>query len=314
VIAVGGENLIDLVQEKDALPRVSYAAIPGGSPFNCAIACARQGVPTAYLTPVSQDSLGLLLADRLTESHVTLAGGRRPEPTSLAVVSLDGGHTRYEFYREGTAERQIDPAQLAAALPAGARIFHVGSLALVGGDDAGHWESFFAQCHRDGLLTSLDPNVRPSLISDRDTYIARLERMFQHSDVLKLSDEDLEWLYPGRDFDAAVALIRKKTIAALIVITRAEKGAVAVSNAGQCSIPAAKVDPFVDAVGAGDTFMATLLRQLIDLAAVSHAGVQALSLDQVARCLTVASQAAALNCQEKGCNPPSLAALEQALA
>ena len=106
MIAVGGENLIDFVStsSKDDLP--VYTAHPGGSPFNVAMAAGRQQAQTCYLTPISSDKLGDLLAARLTDSDVKLAGRRSEKPSSLAVVSIEGGFPTYGFYHRDTAERQ----------------------------------------------------------------------------------------------------------------------------------------------------------------------------------------------------------------
>ena len=129
MISIGGENLIDLVSgaaAADGLPQ--YVANPGGSPFNVAMASGRQGQKVAYLTPVSEDALGALLAERLVESKVTLAAGRVPHPTSLAVVSITDGIPSYAFHRNGTAERQVTKQALHNDMPAETKLFHVGSL------------------------------------------------------------------------------------------------------------------------------------------------------------------------------------------
>ncbi|MEO1705355.1 MAG: PfkB family carbohydrate kinase, partial [Pseudomonadota bacterium] len=153
-LAVGGENLIDFVQEENGRNPPAYIAHPGGSPMNVAMAASRQGMETHYLTPVSQDSLGALIAARLEADGVRLATPRRVEPTSLAVVSLENGAATYEFYRDGTAERQVSLAQLEEAAPASLSAFHIGSLAVTGGDDAPAYEAFHKACHAKGLLTS----------------------------------------------------------------------------------------------------------------------------------------------------------------
>ena len=142
-IAVGGENLIDLVETETATGIPQYSANPGGSPFNVAIAAARQGCDVSYLTPLSRDRLGQLLAERLTESGVHLAAPMVPDPTSLAVVSLKNGQPSYQFYRNGTAERQITRAGLASLHDALPWVIHTGSLAISGGDDASLWEEVF---------------------------------------------------------------------------------------------------------------------------------------------------------------------------
>ena len=141
MISIGGENLIDLVSgDADALGLPRYVANPGGSPYNVAIAAAWQGQEVAYLTPVSDDALGVLLAERLADA-ATLAAPRVPHPTSLAVVSITDAFP-YAFHRNATAERQISLSSLARDMPAATQLFHVGSLALIDGDDADAWEAF----------------------------------------------------------------------------------------------------------------------------------------------------------------------------
>ncbi|MEO0487711.1 MAG: carbohydrate kinase [Pseudomonadota bacterium] len=303
ILAVGGENLIDFVQEEDGRNPPAYIAHPGGSPMNVAMAAARQGVDTHYLTPVSLDSLGSLIATRLQADNVTLATPRRIEPTSLAVVSLTNGAATYEFYRDGTAERQVSEDQLNAAAPTGLTAFHIGSLAVTGGDDAPVYEAFHKACYNRGLFTSYDPNVRPSLTPDREGFIARMERICTHSTLLKLSDEDLHWLYPDMTEDAAFAYIAGLTSARVTVLTRGPDGARAVAGDVTAQVPAAPVDPLVDTVGAGDTFMATLIR-LVE--AHGDAPYDAPTLEAT---LATASKAAAINCTRAGCQPPTLAEL-----
>ncbi|MEM6479582.1 MAG: carbohydrate kinase [Pseudomonadota bacterium] len=308
-LAIGGENLIDFVQDGSERMPPAYVALPGGSPMNVAMAAARQGLQAHYLTPVSQDSLGDLIARRLKEDGVNLATPRRPEPTSLAVVSLKDGAATYAFYREGTAERQVTRAQLEDSAPSDMTAFHIGSLAVTGGADAPAYESFHKACHARGLLTSYDPNVRPSLTPDRDGFIARMERIAGHSTLLKLSDEDLHWVYPKMTEEDALARLAALSGAALIVLTKGPEGARALAADMRAQIPAAPVDPLVDTVGAGDTFMATLIRLMAE-----RKGDYRFESADLERMLATASQAAAINCTRAGCQPPTLAELATALA
>ncbi|MEC8642300.1 MAG: carbohydrate kinase, partial [Pseudomonadota bacterium] len=260
MISVGGENLIDLVSgdaAADGLPQ--YVANPGGSPFNVAMAASRQGLDVAYLTPVSEDALGELLADRLLQSRVKLVAPRVPHPTSLAVVSITDGIPSYAFHRNGTAERQVTMASLERDMPVATTLFHVGSLGLIEGDDADTWERFFANCQARGLMTSMDPNVRAGLISDPDGYVARIRRMMRHADIFKLSDEDLEWLYPDRSLDEALAACRDDCDAVLFILTLGGEGSRAFLGDIEIRADAPAVENLVDTVGAGDTFMATIL-------------------------------------------------------
>ncbi len=309
MIAVGGENLIDFVYASDVDGLPSYVAHPGGSPFNVAMAAGRQDVDVTYMNPISSDRLGDLLAERLLSSNVKLGMARAEQPSSLAVVSLQDGIPSYGFYRDGTAERQITRATLDTALPQGTKIFHIGSGGLTGGVDAEIWEDFFNACKGAGIMVSLDPNVRPSLVEDETVYRARIKRMVANTDILKLSDEDLLWLYEGMDFAAAKAACLADSGAAISVFTRGGDGAEGVCGDTDIHVPAAPVGTLVDTVGAGDTFMASMLVWMIQndindrgqLAAIDEASVRAM--------LTRAGKAAAINCGRAGCNPPTMAEL-----
>ena len=309
MISIGGENLIDLVSgDADALGLPRYVANPGGSPYNVAIAAARQGQEVAYLTPVSEDALGVLLAERLADSKVTLAAPRVPHPTSLAVVSITDGIPSYAFHRNATAERQISLSSLARDMPAATQLFHVGSLALIDGDDADAWEAFFAGCQDRSIITSLDPNVRPGLIINPDDYRARIRRMMRHADIFKLSDEDLLWLYPDRPLDAALADCRADCDAVLFILTLGGDGSRLFLGDKQSGIAmtaaAPAIDDLADTVGAGDTYMASILCWILENDVLSRAALAGIDETALAGAAARAGEAAAINCRRSGCNPP----------
>ncbi|MGR3434099.1 MAG: PfkB family carbohydrate kinase [Shimia sp.] len=305
MLVVGGENLIDFVQEDDGRSPPAYVAHPGGGPYNVAMAAALQGAPTTYVSPISTDTLGDLLADKLAASGATLAGGRVAAPTTLAVVSLDAGQARYAFHRTGTAERRVTAEGLRAATPAGATLFCTGTLALAAAPDAGVWEDHHAALSA-RIATALDPNVRADLIPDRGAYMARMERMLAVTDILKLSDEDLAWLYPGRALDEAFAHVRGLSRARIAVLTKGAEGALVAAGDDLRAVPAHPVPDLIDTVGAGDTFMATLLRQAMeDGAGPGYAP----GAERAAAMVALSAKAAAINCGRAGCQPPTLAEL-----
>ena len=308
VIAVGGENLIDYVTREGVA-----TAHPGGSPYNVAMALGRLGADVAYISPISEDRWGDMLAETLTASGVMLTGGRRPEPTTMARVTISEGLPSYGFERAGTAERAVTVASLAAALPAGARAIHTGSLTLTDGADAEAWEDFCATCFDAGVLVSLDPNVRVSVIADMTGYRARIARMCARAHLLKLSDEDLAALFPDRDQAAALDELRATTSARLVVLTRGSEGTSAFRAGERIDVPAQKLAQLADTVGAGDTFSAALLHGLAQGGALSPQGLEALGRDKLYKLLERASIAAALNCTRAGCNPPTRAELDAAL-
>jgi fructokinase len=303
MITIGGENLIDYVQTevKDGLP--VYTAIPGGSCYNVAIAAARQGQTVSYVTPISTDSLGNVLAQRLIDDGIQLATPRTDAPTSLAVVSVNNGQPSYQFYRSATADRQITPDTLDAAISDQTRVFHIGSLALIEGADADLWEQRFATLAANDVITSLDPNARPVVVKDKDQYVARLLRVMKHARVLKLSDEDLEYLAPDQPLMEAFEQICSETQAAIIILTKGADGAVVRCGSTQFDVAVVQAEPLVDTVGAGDTFMGTLLVE-ISKTGLSASKLGSIAKDELARIVTRAAKAAALNCQSAGCNPP----------
>ena len=310
MIAVGGENLIDLVSTSSEGGLPVYTAHPGGSPFNVAMAAGQQGAETAYLTPVSADRLGDLLAERLQDCGVSLAGGRSDKPTSLAVVSLSEGIPSYGFYRQDTAERQVTAAFLDDIMPQDTTIFHVGSACLIDGTDAAAWEDKYIRWHQSGRLTSFDPNVRPSLVCDAHSYRQRIRRMMQETDILKLSDEDLLWLYPDTDFQMACSACFADSPAALTIITCGAEGVIARHGQVSVRLPAYPVGTLVDTVGAGDTFMASVLVWCMDNHLTSRADLETLSGQQLHDVLGRAATAAALNCRKQGCQPPTKAEID----
>lgn len=303
MITIGGENLIDYVQTevKNGLP--VYTAIPGGSCYNVAIAAARQGQSVSYVTPISSDSLGNVLAQRLIDDGIHLATPRSDAPTSLAVVSVNDGQPSYQFYRSDTADRQITTDTLDAAISNQTRVFHIGSLALIEGADADLWEQRFAMLADNNVITSLDPNARPVVVKDKQPYIARLLRIMHHARVLKLSDEDLEYLVPDQSLTDAFEHICSQTQAAIIILTKGAEGAVVRCGSQQFEVAAAQANPLVDTVGAGDTFMGTLLVE-VSKTGLSASELGTISEVELRRIVTRAAKAAALNCQSAGCNPP----------
>ena len=305
MILVGGENLIDFVQVQSDGDFPAYKAIPGGSPYNVAIAVARQNWEVHYLTPISTDALGGLLAQRLVDSGVKLAAERNDRPTSLAVVSIDNGIPTYAFHRNGTAERIVSLDGLKSIQASGGKIFHTGSLAITDGDDAAAWEGFFHHCKKTGILTSLDPNIRPSLIPDRPSYMARLKRMLASVDVLKLSDEDLNWLIPDLPLEDAWERFSGDSSASLAILTMGKKGSWGRVGNTRVTIPRFGLDILVDTVGSGDTFMATILVWLAEHGCFDVKSLVNLDKPGIIACLERASKAAGLNCRRQGCQPPT---------
>ena len=302
MIIVGGENLMDMIQTGRQNNNALFEAVPGGSPYNLAMAVGRQNIAVSYMTPISRDSSGDQLAEKLVESRVNLRGPRVSAPTSIGLVSIEDGAPSYAFYREGTAERLITLDHLEASLTDDVSVFHIGSLGLTGGNDAIVWEEFAKRAKNRGIKLSIDPNVRPSLISDPSTYRSRITRLIAMADILKLSDEDLAWLYCGMNESESLMELTANTSADVIILTKGADGSAVQHNDVWHDAPSHPVGAISDTIGAGDTYMASILvwlTQNLKLARLSE-----LSLQDKQQMQHYAGRAAALNCARQGCNPP----------
>ena len=299
---VAGDAFVDLTSTTALDGGPAYAPHPGGSCLNVAVGLGRLGVPTALLARVSDDGFGGLLRRHLADSAVRdtfLVPSS--DQTGLAVADLDGGVAGYSFYNAGTADRGLLPEHLEAPpLPAGAAL-HVGSVALAYEPQAGTLAGLL-RAESGRRLITLDPNVRPSVIADRDRYLAQLAGWVALCDVVKVSDEDLAWLHPGEP----VAVVARRWLdagAALVLVTSGADGAWACTAAAEAQVPAPTVD-VVDTVGAGDAFMAATLAWLWRAGRLTRSGVASSSVADLEALLSFAVRVAADTCTRSGAEPP----------
>lgn len=296
---VCGEALFDVFVKDGTHDRLALAAHAGGSPFNVAIGLSRLGRRAALFTGLSTDVLGRRLYDQLgregvCRDYVVDKSNR----TTLALVALDAaGVAQYAFYGDGAADRELGASDL-PNLQEDVSGLHFGSYTLVVEPTAATYFSL-AQRERGRRLISLDPNVRPTVEPDMRVWRDRLEHWRRLADVIKVSDEDLALLHPGRDpDDIAAEWLQEPT--RLVVVTRGAAGATGYCAQGRVEIPAPKVS-LVDTVGAGDSFQSALLSQLPD-----HQSLRATtrSLGELGRVLDFAARAAAITCSRLGSDPP----------
>ena len=297
---VVGEALIDLIPaDNDA-----YLARPGGSPLNVAVGLARLGQPAALAGRLSADPFGTVLRQRLERSGVDLRHLlAAPEPSTIALVNLSGGHARYEF-SAGGADFQWTPAEL-EFLPAGARAVHFGSLASwLPPGDAAITETVRRIRAGESVLVSYDPNVRPALQPDVAAARQQVERSVALAHVVKASAEDVAWLYGSAD-PAEVAGHWLGLGAGLVVVTSGADGATGWTRSGLTVSRPAYPAPLVDTVGAGDAFTSGLLDALARSGLLNPATVTAgLDAPALAAILDSAGLVAGLTCARSGANPP----------
>ena len=292
MILCSGEALIDMLPRESTNGEDCFAPLAGGAVMNTAVALGRLGSDVQFFSGLSTDLFGEILKDHLTSSNVDTSPVHWSDhPTTLAFVKLVDGHASYAFYDENTAGRLLSADDL-PEVQVDAMFF--GGISLVVEPCASAYEALLlreAETH----LTMIDPNVRPSFIKDEERYRARIGRMMAASDIVKTSDEDLEWLKGTTD---AAALLSDKT--KVVLLTRGAEGVTILTAHGSTDVPAHKVD-VVDTVGAGDTFNAGFLAGLDQQGCLTKSAL--LDAD-FASAAELGAKAAAITVSRAGANPP----------
>jgi fructokinase len=309
VILCCGDALIDFVPMPDV---PAYQPCPGGSVYNVAVGLGRLQVPVGFFCKISTDFFGDMLIANLEKNGVdTTACIRSVDPTTLAFVSLSSeqiSEPQFSFYANGSADRSLTVDELPSKLPEGVKILHFGSIALVMEPGASSQEFLMARESRTRII-SLDPNVRPDLIADEQSYRRRFEKWVKSVDVLKLSWVDFEWIYKGEDFQDHLEKWFEKGVS-LVILTKGEQGAEAFTKSGSIAKVSSPMVEVADTVGAGDAFLAAALAHIYLTGLLDRSSLARMSVNQLTACLSYAIQAAAINCTRVGADPPYLHEME----
>ncbi|MDO5612290.1 MAG: carbohydrate kinase [Paracoccus sp. (in: a-proteobacteria)] len=297
MILCAGESLIDMVPDGAG----AFLPLPGGAVYNTTVALGRLGCPTAYFWPISRDPFGEQLLRPLAEAGIsTDLCPRTDRLTTLAFVTLTGGEARYSFYDDGSAGRMLTQADL-PPLPGEVTALFAGGISLVPDPCGAAVEALIAREHA-RLPVMLDPNIRPFFISDPDAYRARLNRLLPMADIVKLSADDLDWLFPDLPpEDAARSVLDMGP--RIVLQTGGEAGARAHWHGPTVAAPAVQVQ-VADTIGAGDTFNAGVLASLSQQGVLTKQGLAALTPDQLRAALSLGARAAAVTVSRAGANPP----------
>jgi fructokinase len=310
MILVGGEALVDLVPAPATRPGElgPLLPLPGGGPYNVAIAVGRLGTPVRFLSRLSTDPFGDALLDRLQLSGVdTSMVQRGPEPTALAVAGIGpDGSARYSFHLEGTADREV---RHPGTLPEEISIVSLGTLSLLLEPGASRYEQLLREHAATGGLTVLDPNIRPAVVTDPAAHRARFASWLPDVGLLKLSIEDASWLADGAAGDEAVRSWLDRGPAAA-VLTRGADGLVALTaDGGEVEVPTVPAT-VVDTIGAGDTVHGALLCWLHRAGITTPEGLRAVDADMWRSALAFAAKAASITVSRAGAEPPYAAELD----
>lgn len=298
-----GEALIDMIPTPTTTGSDGFVPHAGGAVFNTSIALGRLGVQTGMMTGLSSDMFGQQLAEALKASHVDASHVITSDrPTTLAFVRLQDGHATYSFYDENSAGRMLARGDLPDVSPEVSSLYFGGiSLACEPGAS-----TYATLLEREGQNRAImmDPNIRPQFIQDIETYRARLDRMIAMADIVKVSDEDLNWIVRS-----PLSLKEKIDVVlergpSVVILTLGGEGATGFLRGGsKVNVPARRVD-IVDTVGAGDTFNAGVLAKLNELGALQKAELKTLSAQALTQALEHGARVAAVTVARAGANPP----------
>ncbi|MFC0336965.1 fructokinase [Kushneria avicenniae] len=304
---VCGEALFDFFSDEGQVApnasSLSFTAVAGGSPMNVAIGLARLERQSAFFTGLAGDALGERLRAVLssesvdTDYMVEIPGS----VTTLAMVTLDdSGSPRYVFYNQSGADRMLETTHLPASLET-VHAIHVGSYALAVSPTSETLEALVAR-ERDRCLISLDPNIRLKVEPDVARWRERIDTFAGHAHLIKISDEDLAALYPEQ---APENVIRGwlGERCPMVIMTRGGDGVTLFTKDDTESFTPEKIR-VVDAVGAGDSFMAALLAWLDEQKLATPEGPGQLTQDQRRDMIEFAMRAAAHTCQQRGPDLP----------
>ena len=298
-----GEALIDMVPGKSASGDQCFVPKVGGAVFNTAVALGRLSSKVSLFTGVSRDFFGDQLRQELAYSQVSKENlSFQDGPTTLAFVHLENGQATYTFYTENAADTTLLPENCPHSSFEFDAIFF-GGISLCTDPTASTMLDFMRK-RSDQSVTMLDPNIRPSFISKEVLFRKRIKEMVKLSDILKLSDEDLNWLAPNQQDPKSKIEELVGLSDTLVLITKGSEGAeafIAGQKIAQVSSPRVDVK---DTVGAGDTFNAGFLHSLMRSNALTKQYCRSPEVSVLKKALSYATKAASVTVSRTGANSP----------
>ena len=294
-----GELLIDLTQNGfSAQGNPVLEANPGGAPCNVLALLQKLGHSTAFIGKVGCDGFGSQLEKALVETGISTKGLRWDEyvHTTLAVVhTLPGGDRDFSFYRNPGADMRLTAKELDEDMIRNCKLFHFGTLSMTDEPVRSATCKAISIAEEAGILRSFDPNLRIPLWSSLDAAKEQILYGMAHCDILKISDNEIQWLTEEEDFDAGIRWIKERfPEIKLILLSMGKDGSRAYSGNIIAEVPAMTFVKTIETTGAGDTFFAGVLHHVLQW------GLRSYTAEELTQMLSFANAAAAIITTKKG--------------
>lgn len=307
-----GEALIDFVADTSGVTLMEapgFRKAPGGAPANVACGVARLGTSSGFLGKVGDDPFGRFLAATFAEAGVDTSPMLfdPAAKTGLAFVSLTSdGDRDFSFWRNPSADMLLTPDELPVAMIEAARVLHFGSITLIQEPSRSATIEAIRIAREAGAVISYDPNLRLSLWPSAEAAREGMIEGLPYADFVKVSDEELQFLYRTSEIPEGVARLRARG-ARLVAVTRGPEGAVLSDGKHTVEHPGFRVET-IDTTGAGDGFVAAVLDHM-----VRRGGIDDFTREELSRLVTFACAVGALATTQKGAIPalPDRAAAEK---
>lgn len=293
-----GELLIDFT-ENGTSPRGNpiMEANPGGAPCNVLAMLNRLGYKTTFIGKIGDDIFGRQLKKAVQEVGINTDGlvTDKIVNTTLAFVhTLPGGDREFSFYRNPGADIMLSEADMNEQLISDSRIFHFGSLSMTGEECEAATKKAVGIAKENGLIISFDPNLRENLWDSLDKAKEKIEYGMANCDILKISDNEIQWFTGEQDYDRAVEKLRSRFgNISLLLLSLGKDGSRAYSGENSAYVPAAPAKT-IETTGAGDTFCGAILSKVLE-----H-GLREYSQQELSDMLIFANAAAAVITERKG--------------
>lgn len=296
VIALG-ELLIDFTMNgQSEQGNNMFEACPGGAPCNVLALLNKMGKKTAFIGKVGKDQFGTLLRDMITEVGIDASNLMVDENvnTTLAFVhTFPDGDREFSFYRNPGADMMLTADEVNPEVVKDTKVFHFGTLSMTHEGVREATKKAVETAKANGCLVSFDPNLRPPLWSSLDLAKEQMEYGFGKCDILKISDNEIQFVSGKEDYDEGIAYLQETYNIPLILLTMGKDGSRAYYKGMRVERPGFSVKA-IETTGAGDTFCGSSLNYLVD-----H-DFENLTEEQLGEMLTFANAAAALVTTKKG--------------